>query len=152
MPQKISPVAKETYRFLKDHMERTYNECSSNEIQNVNRESIFKIHIAWLSIGIWNDNSQYELKLGELFGLFMLLYDAWVQSERHLSDQDLWEYIVDIFFKAKEIFDENIDDKIPFYLGQLVCDEGESVVKQTFWGTWIVKMSASQEFPCKLVE
>jgi hypothetical protein len=148
----ISPTSVEIYRFLKNNMERTYKEFLNDKTKSLDRESVYRVHISWLSMGIWNENFQNELNLGELFGVLMALYDEWVKSDIHLSDQDLRDFIQNIYFSTKEIFQKKPVDKVPLFLGQLVCGKDAPLLKIIYWGIWIVEMSAAQEFPCKLIE
>ena len=119
----------ETYKILKEQMEKNYQNTLFKPDYCVDRESIFKAYILLSAIGPWEPDSRYEISLGELFGIFMSIYHFWVRPVRQLKGDALSDYI-----------------------GELACGKEESILKVFFWGSWILETSSNSVFQCTLKE
>lgn len=142
----------ETHRILKEHMEELYQNYVYKHDYFIDRESIFKAHVAWLSMGSWDLKSKSEISLGELFGIFMSLYNFWVRPDNVMNDEALNDYIGELFFSARELLKTGPDEKIVQLTGELVCGQDESILKIFYWGSWILETCALNRFSCSLKE
>jgi transcription elongation factor Elf1 len=142
----------ETYKILKEQMEKIYQNTLFKPDYCVDRESIFKVYILLLSVGTWEPDSRYEISLGELFGIFMSIYHFWVRPVRQLKGDALSDYIGELFFSARELSRNGINNKATQSLGELACGKDESILKVFFWGSWILDTSSNSVFQCTLKE
>ena len=142
----------ETYKILKEQMEKNYQNTLFKPDYCVDRESIFKAYILLSAIGPWEPDSRYEISLGELFGIFMSIYHFWVRPVRQLKGDALSDYIGELFFSARELTRDGIDKQSTQRFGELACGKEESILKVFFWGSWILETSSNSVFQCTLKE
>jgi hypothetical protein len=142
----------ETYKILKEQMEKIFQNTLYRPDYCVERESIFRAYIMLSSIGTWEPGSRYEMSLGELFGIFMSIYYFWVRPELQLKGEALSDYIGELFFSTREMKRNCSNERAIQGLGELACGKEESILKVFFWGSWILETSANSVFECALKE
>ncbi len=116
----------------------------------------FWLNFIIIALCTWDQDSKYEIKLSEIFRVYLTIYCEEIDKNMRLEDEPSFlRLLKEKYDKAKEIWFEIDDTRVGLFLAGLVPEEESYVdfIKTTYWSMNIIGVMVEiSPLPYKLIE
>ena len=151
-----SEVAKSFYEFCRQCIQQLRERPKTADYlgEAFTFEQAFWIHFVSMALCTWDDDAEYEIRLTEIFAVFLAIYREEIAVNMSKEDELLFvKSLKDRFDAASTIFFEEENSKAGMRLAHLALGEEINVIRLTLAALDIPSFSATNSpLPFRLVE
>ena len=151
-----SEIAKSFYEFCRQHIQQLRTKPKIEDLlgEAFTFEQAFWIHFVSMALCTWDDDAEYEIRLTEIFAVFLTLYREEIAVTMNREDELLFvKLLKDRFDTANTIFFEEEDSKACMRLARLALGKEMDVTRLTLAALDIPSLStANSPLPFRLIE
>ncbi len=117
-------------------------------------EQAFWIHVVGMALCTWDDDSEYEIRLSEIFRVYLTIYRE--EIVRNMSTEDEWLFIKNLKDKydtANKIYEKEDERRVTLHLAKLALGEEINIIRLSLAGLDIISHPISTfPIPFRLVK